>query len=456
MSYNLEQFKDGLKELQIELNEKQISQFLKYYELLVETNKVMNLTAITEFDEVVEKHFLDSLSLCRVYDLKIDAKILDLGTGAGFPGIPLKIAFPNLELVLADSLNKRIKFLNQVIDELELKDITAVHARAEELGRNKDYREQFDVCVSRAVANLSSLSEYCIPFVKVGGKFISYKSGSIEEEVAEAKKAVFVLGGKVTDVYKFDLYEQKRSFVVIDKEKHNFIKEVILPGQPHVGGLAYDPKHKLLWYSSNINGIAQAVSIKMDTIEAYDYDDSHLPVETFQIVSLYGIVRDSFMTFYEGCLYVGCFEKYNESVIARYGVDEEGKLINTMDEKLGMDFEMAVPLDYSTISEQVQGIAFYNDKLLISHSFGILPSRLVFYEQSDKRLYVNENSARTYRFPERLEQIVVEGDSLYVMFESCAYAYRASSVNIVDRVLKLNLSKMETYDEEESLFFLSE
>lgn len=195
---------------------------------------------------------------------------------------------------------------------------------------------------------------------------------------------------------------------VIDKEKHNFIKEVVLPGQPHVGGLAYDPEHKILWYSSNINGIAQAVSIKMDTIEAYDYDDSHLPVDTLQTVSLYGIVRDSFMTFYEGCLYVGCFEKYNESVIARYGVDADGNLINTMDEELGMDFEMAVPLDYSTISEQVQGIAFYNDKLLISHSFGILPSRLVFYEQSDKRLYVNENSARTYRFPERLEQIVVE------------------------------------------------
>ena len=233
---------------------------------------------------------------------------------------------------------------------------------------------------------------------------------------------------------------------VIDKETHCFVKEVILPGQPHVGGLAYDSRHRILWYSSNINGIAQAVSIKMDTIEAYDYDDGHRPVETYQTCSLYGIVRDSFMTFYEDCLYVGCFEKYNESVIARYGVDSDGNLINKLDEDLGMDFEMAVPLDYSTISEQAQGMAFYNDKLLISHSFGILPSRLVFYEQSDKRLYVNENSARTYRFPERMEQIVVDGDDLYVMFESCAYAYRAASVNIVDRVLKLSLPKMEEFE----------
>ena len=236
---------------------------------------------------------------------------------------------------------------------------------------------------------------------------------------------------------------------VIDKEKHNFIKEVILPGQPHVGGLAYDPEHKLLWYSSNINGIAQAVSIKMDTIEAYDYDDSHLPVDTFQIVSLYGIVRDSFMTFYKGCLYVGCFNKYTESTIARYAVDSKGDLVNTFNEELGMMFEMAVPLDYSTISEQAQGMAFYNDKLLLSHSFGILPSRIVFYEQSDKRLYVNENSARSYRMPEMIEQIVVEGDELYVLFESGAYAYRGYAGNVVDRVLKLNLIKMEeSYQEE--------
>lgn len=219
MGYQLEKFEQGLEALGITLSEEQMQQFLTYYEMLVEKNKVMNLTAITEFEEVVEKHFLDSLSLVKAFDLTQPVKILDLGTGAGFPGIPLKIAFPELEIVLADSLNKRILFLEEVIKELGLQKITTVHARAEELARQTGYRETFDVVVSRAVANLSSLSEYCIPFVKIGGNFISYKSGEIDEELDQAKKAIFLLGGKTEQVVKFDLYEQKRSFVVIKKEK---------------------------------------------------------------------------------------------------------------------------------------------------------------------------------------------------------------------------------------------
>lgn len=240
MEYNLTEFQAGCKELNITLSQEQIQQFLRFYELLVEKNKVMNLTAIIEFDEVVQKHFLDSLSITKVMDFKKNQRLLDLGTGGGFPGIPLKIAFPQLKITLMDSLNKRIVFLQQVIEELQLKDITAIHGRAEEMARKKEYRESYDVCVSRAVANLSSLSEYCIPFVKKDGYFISYKSGEIQEEIEKGKKAIHLLGGNLEDVVKFQLpnTDMGRSFVVVKKTKNTsgkFPRKAGMPSKEPLG-----------------------------------------------------------------------------------------------------------------------------------------------------------------------------------------------------------------------------
>lgn len=219
MEYNFDKFIEEVGKISIILTEKQLEQFRIYYEMLVEKNKVMNLTGITEWDEVLEKHFLDSISLIRAVDLNQNLSVMDMGTGAGFPGIPLKIAFPNLKITLADSLNKRVIFLQEVIDTLELSNIEAIHGRAEDLARDKKYREQYDLSVSRAVANLSTLSEYCLPFVRIGGQFISYKSGEIEEEVVNSKSAVFLLGGKIKDTVKFELGESGRSFIIIDKVK---------------------------------------------------------------------------------------------------------------------------------------------------------------------------------------------------------------------------------------------
>ena len=217
MNYNTTKFINDLKAIGIELSDEQLEQFLTYYEMLIEKNKVMNLTAITDFDEVLEKHFEDSLSLIQAVDLEKSQAVIDLGTGAGFPGIPLKIAFPNLQITLADSLNKRILFLDDVIRELGLTGIDTVHGRAEDIAKNSDYREKFDLCVSRAVANLSTLSEYCLPFVKIGGKFISYKAGECDEEVVASKSSIFLLGGKISDIKKFELGESGRAFVIIEK-----------------------------------------------------------------------------------------------------------------------------------------------------------------------------------------------------------------------------------------------
>lgn len=217
--YDTSQFEKDLEVLGIKLNEKQIKQFLNYYEMLVEWNSFMNLTAITEFEDVMKKHFIDSISLIKAYNISKPVNVIDVGTGAGFPGLALKIAYPNLKITLLDSLNKRIQFLNEVIQKLQLEEITTIHGRAEDYSKREEYREKFDLCVSRAVANLSTLSEYCLPYVKKGGYFVSYKSEKVSEEIIIAEHAIKILGGIIDRQVEFylpksDIY---RNLFVIKK-----------------------------------------------------------------------------------------------------------------------------------------------------------------------------------------------------------------------------------------------
>ena len=210
---------DESKENGIELNDRQIAQFNLYYELLTEKNKVMNLTAITEYNDVVKKHFIDSMMISRIVDMRKISTLCDVGTGAGFPGIPLKIVYPHIHLSLVDSVGKRVNFLSEVVEKIGLEDVETIHSRTEDLAHNQKYREKYDLVTARAVASMNVLSEYCIPYAKIGGYFAAYKSGNIEEELNNAQNAVTTLGGKIEKTDVFDLYGMGRSIVLIRKVK---------------------------------------------------------------------------------------------------------------------------------------------------------------------------------------------------------------------------------------------
>ncbi len=236
MNYNFDSFISDLREFHIEISEEKKDQFLDYYKLLTEWNSFMNLTAITEFEEVMKKHFVDSVSLIKAFPDLAEKRytVMDVGTGAGFPGIPLKIVFPHHKIVLLDSLNKRVSFLNEVIDKLGLSEIEAFHGRAEDYARKKEFRENFDICLSRAVANLSTLSEYCLPFVKKGGYFVSYKSEKISEEFENAKNAIMALGGAYEKQVEFYLPDSDiyRNLFMIRKVNNTSLKYPRKAGLP--------------------------------------------------------------------------------------------------------------------------------------------------------------------------------------------------------------------------------
>lgn len=231
---NIDTLIEGSKELNIELDEKAVESFKTYKALLKEWNEKINITTITDDVEIDIKHFIDSLTPLTTNLFEGNKKVIDVGTGGGFPGIPLKILKDDLEITLLDSLNKRIKFLNEVIDNLKLNKIEAVHGRAEELSRKKEYREQYHICISRAVASLDTLSEYCLPFVKLGGHFISMKGPDVEDELKLSKNAINTLGGKVAEVEKIKLPSSdiEHSLIIIEKTKQTSTKYPRGGGKP--------------------------------------------------------------------------------------------------------------------------------------------------------------------------------------------------------------------------------
>ncbi len=232
---NEEQFVQALKEQGIELSEKQIQQFHTYFETLVEWNEKMNLTAITDQPSVYLKHFYDSISAAFYIDFNKVQTLCDVGAGAGFPSIPIKICFPHLHITIVDSLNKRIQFLNHLSNMLQLEHVNFVHSRAEDFGQQVAYREQFDIVTARAVARLSVLSELCIPLIKTGGQFVAMKAASGEEELQDAKKAIATLGTKLVEKYEFllPIENSERTIYVFDKIKNTPKKYPRKPGVPN-------------------------------------------------------------------------------------------------------------------------------------------------------------------------------------------------------------------------------
>ncbi|MFV0518108.1 MAG: 16S rRNA (guanine(527)-N(7))-methyltransferase RsmG [Aminipila sp.] len=224
----------AFKELEISYDHKMIEQFEKYMELILQWNEKVNLTAITDREEFIKKHYIDSILCYHFNEVNKAVKIIDVGTGGGFPGIPLAIIFPEKKFVLMDSLKKRLNIIDDLTEKLGISNVTTLHGRAEDLGKSKEHREQYDLCISRAVANLATLSEYCLPFIKRGGNFLAYKGIKAEEEIKEANKAIFLLGGKIDREEKVSLpgYDLEHTIIVIDKVQNTSIKYPRKAGTP--------------------------------------------------------------------------------------------------------------------------------------------------------------------------------------------------------------------------------